>query len=107
MFTNEFVMFEQGDIITLKLSSGEEIIASFIGQDCNFFQILKPFTIGMTAQGIGMTQSMISMNIDAEEVILLPKRLVIMYARTRSDLAQHYTANTSRIQVVPKSVLLG
>jgi hypothetical protein len=99
--------FEHGDVISVKLVSGEEIIGRMTDETDDFVFIDKPMTLVPNPQGLGMTQSLFSMDMGQAKAVGFRKTAIIAQAMTKHDLATHYLTNTSSIQIVPKGVLLG
>jgi hypothetical protein len=97
--------FTNGDVISMKMSSGEEIIARFEKQDHMVVTVSKPLTLVPGRDGIQMTQSLIGM--DMEHQIDFNRSTIAVLTVTKADLAAHYTSNTSTIKVPPKGILLG
>ena len=56
--------YDDGDVVTLKLTNGDEIVAK-IKQDSNEeFVVSKPCTVLPSAKGIGLVQSLFTAEID-------------------------------------------
>lgn len=97
--------FNQGDIISFKCISGEEIIARYQGETLTEYQLSKPATLSPTPNGsIGLVPSLYSMDLTIANVNLL-KTAVAMTAPTRKEVADQYIKGTSGI--TPASSLDG
>jgi len=100
--------FTHGDVVTLKLVSGEEIIGRYDEADDEFVFMEKPLTLMPNPQGLGMTQSLFSMDMAQLKPVAFRKTAIIAQAFTKKDLAGHYLTNTSQIQVASaKGILMG
>lgn len=87
--------YKDNDIISLKLSSGEEILGRFVREDDQTIYITKPSVLMMNPQGMGMVPFMFTVNPDDE--YSLNKSAVITHAHTDSDIAKQYLSKTSGI----------
>ena len=91
------IPYTGGDPVTVKLSSSEEIIATFVEQTDDTFTVEKAVILIQSQQGVGMMPWMMS----AEEgAISLNKNSIIAVCKTNSDVAKAYKENTSSIQLV-------
>lgn len=97
-----------GDVITLKLSSGEEIIGRYEGEDDQSVFLSKPLTILPNPHALQMMQSIFSMDMNQSAPVGFRKQAIIVQVPTKADLASHYLQNTTGIAMAePKGVLLG
>lgn len=103
---NTNIEFAVGDIISLKIH-GDEVIGRYEGQTDECVFISKPVTIVPSPQGIGMVQSMVSMDMNQKAPLGIRKSAISMETHTKHDLADHYRSSTSHIQVVAPKVLMG
>ena len=90
--------FDAGDIISLKLTSGEEIVGKFVSEDMMEIVLTKVVMLAMTQKGVGMAPYMITIDPDKEYAI--NKQAVIMKAHTDKEIANQYTYQTTGIQPV-------
>ena len=84
--------------MSLKLSSGEEIVARLEDETDTKFTLHKPMVLIMQQQGLGLAPYMYSVSPDAKFSILATT--VSCIAKTESDIAKQYTSSTSSIQMV-------
>jgi len=90
--------YNQGDVITFKLTNGEELIARYQSETLTEYQITKPVTLTPTPQGsLGMLPCMFSVELNTV-TINLQKNAVAMAALTRKDVSDEYTRGTSGIR---------
>lgn len=90
--------FNQGDVITFKLTSGEEVIARYDSETLTEYHIKKPVTLHPTHNGtLGMLPSMFSVDLNTVTVNL-QKNAVAMVALTRKEASDDYTHGTSKIK---------
>ena len=88
--------FNQNEIVTMKLITGEEIITKFIlAEDLNY-RISKPLVLSITSQGPAMTPFLFTAELEGE--IDVPKSVVIAIAKTEKTTASQYIKGTTGIQ---------
>jgi hypothetical protein len=90
--------YKNGDTVSLKLSSGEEIVARLEEETATKFVLNKPMVLIMQQEGLGLAPYMFSVSPDAKFNILLST--VSCVAKTVDQIADQYTATTSNIQIV-------
>lgn len=88
---------KDGDIVSFKLSSGEEIVARLKSQDDKSYTLLKPMVLIMQQQGMGLAPFMFSVSPDAK--FILQNGSISCVAKTEDEIAKQYTASTSNIQM--------
>lgn len=93
-----------GEVYTLKLVTGEEIITKLTDVGSDHYKIYKPLVLSMTAQGIAMTPFLFTAEIDGH--INIPKTAVIALAPTEKSTAGQYIKGTTGI-VVPDARSFG
>lgn len=86
------------DIITLKLSSGEELIARLADENPTHYKVTTPLVLGDTGKGIGMYPYLITAGTDRQ--VPINKSLVAVAILTDDAYADAYQKNTSSIQVM-------
>ncbi len=84
-----------GDIIAMKLITGEEVIAKLKTDNGTALVVSKPIAVGMSPQGVGFMPFMISADEDAEMVF--PSSMVVTHVVVRKELKDAYIQNTSGI----------
>jgi len=89
--------YKTGDTVSLKLSSGEEIVARLDEETATKFVLKKPMVLIMQQQGMGLAPFMFSVSPDAK--FNLQASSVSCIAKTEDEIAKQYTATTSNIQM--------
>ncbi len=89
--------YKNGDTVSLKLSSGEEIVARLDAEDTKFFTLRKPMVLIMQAEGLGLAPYMYSVSPEAKFNILTNS--VSCISKTETDIAKQYVSTTSSIQM--------
>ena len=84
-----------GEVVTLKLTSGEEIIAKLVEETPKGYKISKPLVLSMTQQGIGMMPFIFTANADKD--ILINYGAVAVVTTTEQQFANQYTQGTTGI----------
>lgn len=86
-----------GEVHTLKLVSGEEIITKLTDVGSDYYKIYKPLVLSVTAQGVAMTPFLFTADIEGN--IDIPKTAVIALALTEKSTAGQYIKGTTGIMV--------
>lgn len=95
--------YKTNDVVTFKLVTGEEIIASYQDETDSVFRISRPLALAMHGQGIGLIPAAFSAPLNNTE---LQKRHVLMHDHTREELVSNYIEGTTGIQTVRKGNIL-
>ena len=90
--------FSEGDVVTLKVISGEEILGRFVSEDMSSITISKPLMIAMTPKGPAMAPVMITVN--PETQLSFNKQAIIVSAMCFKEIADQYIYQTTGIQPV-------
>ena len=88
---------KEGSIISLKLTSGEELIARFESGDETQIVVSKPSVLAQGPQGLGMVPWIMSAQ---AEKITLNKSSIVAQTSTDEEIAKSYIQATSSIQLV-------
>ena len=87
-----------GEVITLKLTSGEEIVAKLVEDGPVYYKLSKPMVIGMGQQGPGLMPYLFTVAPDAD--IKLQKSTVTVAEPTDKAFAKQFLEATSGIKLV-------
>lgn len=97
--------YKANDVLTFKLTSGEEIIARYQAETLTEYQVVKPATLTPTSNGtLGMISTLFSIELNTTTVNL-QKTAIAIVAHTKKEFADEYTRATSGIK--PASSLEG
>jgi len=89
---------KQGNTISIKLTSGEEILGSFVDSNDTELVIEKPATISATPDGkMGIIPWMMT---SRSTKISLNKNTVVAFAQTEDEIGKAYTQSTTDIKLV-------
>lgn len=86
--------YSVGDIISLKLINGDEIIARFEEETTDTITIAKPLALTFAGQGLGMIPWMF---LGEKETYTLQKSHVFATSSTKKDAADQYLQGTTGI----------
>lgn len=89
--------YKAGDVVSIKLSSGEEMISRLEEEKADVLVLHKPMMVVAGPQGFGLAPFMFTVSPDAKLNIALKN--VICIHRTESEMARQYTSKTSGILV--------
>lgn len=89
--------YKIGDIVSFKLSSGEEILGRLEEETDKVFTLHKPMVLIMGQQGLGLAPFMFSVSPDAK--FRLQSSSVSCLAKTQEEIAKQYTAQTTGIHL--------
>jgi hypothetical protein len=87
-----------GEVITLKLTSGEEIVAKLAEETTTYYKLSRPMVIGMGQQGPGLMPYLFTVNPDKEVKLL--KQTVTVAETTDDTFAKQFLESTSGIKLV-------
>lgn len=87
-----------GEVITLKLTSGEELVAKLVEETDVYYKLGKPLVIGHTPQGPGLMPYLFTVNPD-KEVKLLKSATTVAEA-TDKQFADQYIQSTTGIKMI-------
>ena len=91
--------YDSGDIVTLYLQTGQEILGKFVSEDDSFTTITKPLTIAMGPKGAAFQTFTVTG--DSEKNVQFKSNKIISILKTRKDTADSYIEATSGIIVSP------
>ena len=84
-----------GEVITLKLTSGEELVAKLVEETDAYYKVSKPMVIGMGPKGPGLMPYLFTVHPDKEVKLL--KTTVVLAESTDADFAKQFVQSTTGI----------
>jgi hypothetical protein len=87
-----------GEVITLKLTSGEELVAKLAEETPTYYKLSRPMVIGMGQQGPGLMPYLFTVNPDKEVKLL--KQTITVAEATDEAFAKQFLESTSGIKLV-------
>jgi len=88
---------KEGEVITLKLTSGDEIVARLVEETSTGYKISKPTMITVTPQGLGLVPYAFTVSTDMD--IVIRDHAVAMIAVTEKQFADQYLQGTTGIKI--------
>ena len=85
------------EVITLKLTSGEEVVAKLVEETDVYYKLSKPMVLSMTQQGVGLMPYLFTVNPDKEVKLL--KTTVTMAEATDKSFADQFIQQTTGIKL--------
>ena len=86
-----------GEVVTLKLTSGEELVARLVEDAVSYYKIGKPLVLGHTPQGPGLMPYLFTVSPDKEVKLL--KTAVTVAEATDKQFADQYLQSTTGISM--------
>lgn len=86
-----------GEVITLKLTSGEELVAKLIEDGPMHYKLSRPMVIGMGANGPGLMPYLFTVHPDKE--VKLSKSTVTVVEATDKSFADQFIQATTGIKL--------
>jgi hypothetical protein len=87
-----------GEVITLKLTSGEEIVARLSEETPTYYKLSHPQVIGMGPKGPGLMPYLFTVSPDKDVKLL--KTTVTVAEATDAEFAKQFLETTSGIKLV-------
>jgi hypothetical protein len=87
-----------GEVVTIKLTSGEELVAKLASETDSHYKLSKPLVLTAGPQGLGMAPYLFTVSPDKE--INLNKLTVTVISPTEKDFADRYIQGTTGISLV-------
>lgn len=96
--------YNENDIVSFKLVTGDEIVASIIEETDLGFEVNKPCTVMPGPQGMGLIQSLFTA--DADRKVSLSKAHVVMHAPSVDAMQKHYIKTTTGIEPITRGSII-
>ena len=87
----------EGEVITIKLTSGEEIVAKLVEDGAAYYKLKNPQVIGMGPKGPGLMPYLFTVSPDRE--IKLAKATVTVAEGTDEQFAKQFIESTTGISL--------
>jgi hypothetical protein len=87
---------DQGDIVSIKLLTGEEVLGRYVSETDTEIHVKKPCTLAMGQNGMGIVPWMMTTQ---PETTKLNKHTIIAFAPTDGEIAKAYIEATSTIKL--------
>lgn len=90
----ENTKYHAGDIINLKLLSGDEVCGEVVTINSDRVELRRPCIVVTSPDGIGLLQAMFGLDPDQENLIYRDQHVITM-CRTHEKMREHYVAVTA------------
>jgi hypothetical protein len=88
----------EGEVITIKLTSGEELIGKLVEEGPMHYKVSKPMVLTAGQQGLGMAPYLFTVN--PEKDIKISKSTITVCEATDKQFADSYISGTTGIKLV-------
>jgi hypothetical protein len=91
--------FKKGDVITVKLSTGEELVARFEQSSADELKIVKPTVITLNPQtgGVMLIPWLMSVDVHTTDPVSVKGTQIVATAKTIKSLSDSYMKSTTGI----------
>ncbi len=89
--------FSNGDVVSIKLINGDELITRFEAEDADTITISRPMAITMGVQGMGLIPWVFLGN---AEKIVLKKKHTFFIVPSKKEASDQYVEGTTGIALV-------
>lgn len=102
-----FDKFNEGEVVSLKMVSGEEVIARIVRRDEDGLIVIQPASLAQTPDGkFTLTPFAMIGDLDAESLIF--SKTIMLMSRPRKEMEENYNKATSKLHIpTPSKILLG
>lgn len=87
--------YSEGEVVSLKLMSGEEVLGKYVKEDMMSYTISRPVMLTAGAKGVGLAPYMLTVNPDRS--FDFNKTAILSHGPTDQDIAKQYVEQTSGI----------
>ena len=87
--------YKVGDTVSIKLTSGEELIGRLDEESTDTFVLSKPLMVVAGQQGLGLAPFMFTVNPDAK--FKIKSTSIVCVIKTADDMAKQYIQSTTGI----------
>jgi hypothetical protein len=86
-----------GEVVTIKLTSGEELVANLVEEHANYIKVSKPRVLTSAQGGIGLAPYLFT--VDPDKTIKIAAATVVVLEPTEKESASSYTKATTGLIV--------
>lgn len=92
--------YKEHDIVSIKLITGEELIAKLVEEKDDFIKLSKPFALVPGQSGLGMMPWVLSVSPEAN--IKINMSTVILIHKTEEGISKQYVEQTTGLTMITK-----
>lgn len=89
--------FSNGDVVSIKLTNGDELIARLESETVDEVKISKPLLVTISTQGLGMIHWIF---LGDRDTVTLSKPHILAMVPSKKDAADQYIQSTTGISIV-------
>jgi len=86
---------KKGEIVSLRLSTGEELVGTLRDEDTKEITIEQPLIVGRSEKGFGLMPYL--MTVEQESSVKISTRHIMSIGATMEEVAKGYKKQTSKI----------
>lgn len=86
-----------GEVVTLKLNNGEELLGRFVEENSHGVKISKPMALSVSPQGIGLVPFLFT--VDPDKDITINHSSIVVQSATDKTFADQYIQSTTGIKL--------
>ena len=87
--------YKVGDTVSIKLTSGEEVVARYKEDKNNAMVLSKPLMVTATQKGLGLAPFLFTIGTDA--TVSIDNSKVVCVVKTQDDMSKQYITSTTGI----------
>ena len=96
--------FKAGEVYTLKINSGEELVAKVVDVRSDEIDVSEPVSVAPGPQGLGLVPSLFTA--DHAKPISINTHSIVMHALTDEPVRVKYIEATTGLRVPEKKILM-
>lgn len=96
---------ETGEVYTLKLASGEEMITKVLANNGDHLEVSSPVSVAPGPQGMGLVPSLFTA--DPDESVRINTNSIVVWSKTEEAVKNKYIEVTTGIKIPSKKIVLG
>jgi hypothetical protein len=91
---------KKGDVISMKLTTSEELICSYEDDDNDTYTVDRPFMVAMSQQGIMLMPWLQAVDVQSSKSVKINKNHIIAIAEPVASIAKEYSSQMSGIKLI-------
>jgi hypothetical protein len=91
---------KKGDVISMKLTTSEELICSYEDDDSDTYTVDRPFMVAMSQQGIMLMPWLQAVDVQSSKSVKINKNHIIAIAEPVASIAKEYSSQMSGIKLI-------
>ena len=96
---------KEGDIVTLVLLNGAELVGKLVVEDMVNYTIYRPRLVQVNQQGVGLVNGVCMTGQEPNDNLQISKQAVMFIIKTVDEIASGWQQQTSGIALPPKGLV--